>query len=304
MINTPVLFIPYDRPDIARISFNAIIDAKPNKLYVFCDGVNNTRNNNQAIEENKKLINLVDWPCEVFTKFLNENLGAGKAVAEAINWVFDNEEYAIIIEEDCVATKSFFYFCEILLEKYQHDTRICMISGNNYTPKYNYTENSYFFSKYGHIWGWATWKRVWRKYDFYMKDWTNFKEGNYISDVFHNKKVQKYHVKNFDIIYSKKEKHTWDLQWYYCRIKDNGLSIVPKDNLVMNIGAFGANTQKKCKFHFIPTFENFKIIKHPDFILCNDYYDRHHFKNHIYKKKTIFKKMYNRFLKIMNIDLK
>lgn len=283
--NTPVLFIPYDRPEIAEVTFSEIMRVKPRKLYVFIDGINKKYYNGEKIQKCKELLNSINWPCKLSTNFQTLNLGAGKAVPEAISWVFQNEESAIILEEDCVPAMPFFSFCNILLEKYKLDTRICMISGNNPSEYFNNTNDSYFFSKYGHIWGWATWKRAWDQYDFVMKDWPKFKETNQLSNIFTNKLEQKYHFQYFDKFYSKKEKHTWDIQWYYCRIKEYGLSIVPSNNLVMNIGVQGANSRGRNKAHFIPVNENYRIISIPQFVLCNSYYDINHFNQVLYTKR-------------------
>lgn len=297
--NTPILFIPYDRPAIAKKAFSTILKIKPIKLYVFVDGPNEKRNNSKEIEINKKLLDSIDWPCTVLTNFQISNLGAGRSVAEAITWVFKNEESAIIIEEDCVPTLSFFTFCDKLLEKYKDDNRICMISGNNYTEEKNAVEESYFFSKYGHIWGWATWRRAWAGYDFEMKDWPIFKDSNQLNNIFSTKKEQNYYLNYFNKFYLKEEKNTWDCQWLYCRLKNYGLSIVPKSNLVTNIGIQGANTIEINKAHFRKVSEDFNISKEPKFILCNAYYDKNHFKLWISKRKPIIIRMIRKILKFI-----
>lgn len=301
MINSPVLLITFNRPDTTQKVFDSIKRAKPAKLYVFNDG---PRSGNEqdllARKDIKNIISQVDWDCELLTNFPEKNLGCGPGVSSAITWAFNNEEALIILEDDTVPAAPFFTYCDILLEKYKDDTRICMISGNNYTENANNTDDSYFFSLYGHIWGWATWKRVWKNYDFEMKDWRNFKESDQICNVFNKKKEQKFFLTLFEKKFSSNIKGTWDYQWFYCRIKNYGLSIVPQNNIVTNIGFYGTHTNNRSKEHLIPVNENFKIINEPAFVLINAKYDNYHFKHFINKKKSFFKRIINKGLKILN----
>ena len=298
MIDSPVLLITFNRPETTKRVFEAIKIAKPSKLYVFNDGprLGNIQDLMTKVEI-LNILNYVDWECKLYTLFLDNNLGCGLGVVTAINWAFENEDSLIILEDDCLPGISFFHFSNYLLKKYKEDSRICMISGNNYTEKNNYTADSYFFSKYGHIWGWATWKRVWVKYDYEMKDWPNLVKTNNLKSIFKNKLELNFMKKYFDRIYNIEEKGTWDHQWFFCRIKEYGLSIIPSYNLVTNIGFFGVHTDKKSSVHLIPINENFVIKNEPLFVLCNIDYDNYHFKRIIYKKRNIFMRVYRKIKK-------
>jgi hypothetical protein len=173
-----------------------------------------------------------------------------------------------------------------------------MISGNNYSKDGNDTDASYFFSKYGHIWGWATWKRAWNKFDYEMKDWPSFRNTNQICNVFKGKREQRYFLKFYNKFFIKKEKGTWDYQWFYCRIKDYGLSIVPSRNLVSNIGFCGVHTNKQSNAHLKSVSENYEIINEPQFILCNSKYDSYHFRKHIKKRRTIVQRIFTKLIEI------
>lgn len=300
-ITAPILLIAFNRPDTTRIVFNKIRDAKPLKLYVAVDGPRgNKEGEDILVNEVRNIVKNVDWECEFQFLFRDHNLGCGIGVSSAITWAFETTEQLIIIEDDCLPAMSFFSYCNILLEKYKDDTRICMISGNNYTASVNNTDNSYFFSKYGHIWGWATWKRVWDKYDFEMKDWPMFRNTNQIYNVFNKKIEQRYFLNFFNKYYQVKEKGTWDYQWFYHRIKDYGLSIVPSQNLVTNIGVQGVHTGKETDAHFFHVNEDFKIQKEPQFVLCNAYYDKRHFKQWINKKPKFITKVIQKIGRIMS----
>lgn len=288
LANTPVLLIAFSRPDTAQQVFNAIRKARPGKFYFSVDGPRPGREEDvQNCQATRDIIKQVDWDCQVFTNFPEKNLGCAVGVSSAITWAFTNEDRLIILEDDTVPALSFFPFCEELLEKYLHDTRICMISGNNYTPEANGTEDSYFFSYYGHIWGWATWKRAWDKFDLKMSDWRIFRDTNQIQNVFPGKKEQKYFTRFYDVFLINKYKGTWDYQWFYCRLKELGLSIIPKNNLVSNIGVQGTHTNSKSQVHFFPADEDFILKKEPAFLLRNVNYDLHHFKKIINPKRSL-----------------
>lgn len=305
MIESPVILLTFNRPDTTRIVFEAIRKARPVKLYVFNDGPRSGNDADvKAREEIKKIINQVDWKCELISYFSDINLGCGLGVSGAITWAFKNEDRLIVLEDDTVPAMPFFSYCCTLLEKYKNDNRICMISGNNYSEEANANDDSYLISKYGHIWGWATWKRVWDKYDYEMKDWPIFKKTNQMRNIFTEKKEQKYFTKYFDNIFLKEIKGTWDFQWFYCRIKECGLSIIPQYNLVTNIGVKGVHTSGKSKAHFKPINENYKISKEPIFVLCNEYYDRYHFKQVINIKRSLIARILRKINKTVIAILK
>ena len=201
----PVLFIVFARPEYAKITFEAIRKTKPKKLYFYSNIARDEYPDEiQRNTEVRSLINEVDWECDLQKYFRSDYVTAGVSIASAITWAFKTTDRLIIIEEDCVPAQPFFSYCNTLLEKYKDDSRICMISGNNYTEKANITEDSYFFSKYGHIWGWATWKRAWDKYG----------EENFIFELvsklkfndmyFDNNKYMFFTTSEFRNIYNKK----------------------------------------------------------------------------------------------------
>jgi len=147
---------------------------------------------------------------------------------------------AIILEDDCLPDLSFFPFCQELLERYRGDCRIASITGSNLGERYVKTEYSYFFSQLGGIWGWATWKLQWQKFDRTLADWPRLKRENMLSEVFDHPGAVSYWTRVFDGMHDGTGPDTWDYQWFYTRLKNNSLNIIPHFNLVSNIG-FGAD---------------------------------------------------------------
>ena len=166
----PVLFLIFNRPETTIQVFSAIKKAQPNRLYIAADGPRPEYPDEvNHCKIARTIATNVDWDCEVKTLFRDQNLGCRLAVSQAIDWFFEQEPEGIILEDDCLPNQSFFWFCKELLEKYRNETRIMHIGGTNFQFGKNRTNYSYYFSRYAHIWGWASWRREWKYYDEKLK---------------------------------------------------------------------------------------------------------------------------------------
>jgi hypothetical protein len=279
-LSTPVAFIIFNRPDTTAKVFEAIRQAKPQKLLVVADGARNDRSNEaEKCAAARAVIDRVDWECEVLTNYSDINLGCKRRVSSGIDWVFSQVEEAIILEDDCLPAPSFFQFCETLLKKYRHDERIMMISGDNFYPEDDRVKDSYYFSKYVHIWGWATWRRAWQHYDVDMSSWQDFRDRGLLNAVCNDSIEAEYWLKTFNNV-AENLVDTWDHQWVYTCWQQSGLSIMPSVNLISNIGFRDDAT------HTLGTspLANLKVgsihnIIHPNFVVRNYYVDTYEFEN-------------------------
>lgn len=262
-LSTPVAFLIFNRPKLTEIVFEAIRKAKPQKLLVVADGPR-FQEEIENCQKAREVITQVDWNCEVLTNFSENNLGCKKRVSSGLGWIFSEVEEAIILEDDCVPAPSFFNFCQTLLEYYRYDERIMAICGENYYQgEANY---SYRFSKYSHIWGWASWRRAWKYYDVDMKTWREYKDKNFIASTCEDSWEQKYWIDKFKKVFEG-EIDTWDYQWMYNCFSQNGLSIIPRTNLISNIGYGIDATHTLSETHCanLPTSDIWSI-NHPPFI--------------------------------------
>jgi len=259
-MKTSVAFLIFNRPDTTEQVFAAIRQAKPPKLLVVADGPRVERPGEaEKCEATREIIKRVDWDCELLTNYSDINLGCKQRVSSGLDWVFANVEEAIILEDDCLPHLTFFQFCEELLNKYKNDERILMISGTNMLKKWKIDRQSYHFSYYGGIWGWASWRRAWDHYDVEMKLWSEPEVRKRIRDVLCDLKQYYNREKAFDNVYSGKI-DTWDYQWSFARLSQSGLSVVPSANLIANIGFSQEAT------HTINPFDkNANLSKHPMF---------------------------------------
>jgi len=235
-LQSPVLFLIFNRPDTTQRVFNEIRKAKPRYLYVGADGPRAEREGEaEKCRVTRAIIDQVDWDCKVYTLFRDSNLGCKAAVSSAITWFFENVEEGIIVEDDCLPNQSFFRFCDYLLRKYKDDERIMAISGTNLLKEWKSDSLSYFFSYYGGIWGWASWKRAWALYDVRMELWKKWSTRKKIKNLLDDREQWKEMKKIFRKVY-KDEISTWDYQWVFTKFVHSGLSIIPARNLVTNIG--------------------------------------------------------------------
>ncbi len=159
-----------------------------------------------------------------------------------MTWAFGQVEEAIVLEDDCVPHPSFFSFCTQLLARYRSDERIAMIGGSNHQLQTPATA-SYLFSRYFNIWGWATWRRAWRQMDLEMAEWPRLRSEHALAAFYPTREMQRYFERLFEMAYRGRV-DTWDIAWFYSCLFNSGLSVVPRVNLVSNIGVEGTHTSQ------------------------------------------------------------
>jgi hypothetical protein len=267
----PVIFIIFNRPETTRQAFEAIRAAKPGQLLVIADGPPSDRPGEaEKCAATRAIIDGVDWECEVKTNFSEANMGCRLRVSSGITWAFGLVEKAIILEDDCVPSASFFHYCDELLDLYENDERVMMVSGDNHLFGQGEMANSYYFSRYPHVWGWATWRRAWAKYDLSMAHWPEIRDRK-LFDQYLPKRGERYHWNSaFQSVY---EGHidTWDYQWVYSIWANSGLSIAPSRNLVRNIGfhAEATHTQGDSVYSSLEAAELGMPLTHPATVLAD-----------------------------------
>ena len=270
-MKTPIAFIIFNRPDVTKKVFQAIRQAKPPKLLVIADGARSDRPGEaKKCQATRAIIDGVDWECQVLTDYSDLNLGGMRRISSGLNWVFTQVERAIILEDDCYPHPSFFPFCEELLDRYQDDERVMNISGNNFQFGRSNTGYSYYYSRFHHCWGWATWSRAWQHYDMELKLWSEIRDGNWLEAILKQPDAVKYWYKIFQGIHEQKIDYGWDYRWTFACWIQNGLTVLPHINLVSNIG-FGPEAthtiDRNSKYANLPTQEMPFPLKHPPFII-------------------------------------
>ena len=226
----------FNRPRPTKRVFDQIKKVKPQRLYIASDGPRVSKEGEKSLvsEIRENLLSAVDWNCEVKTLFRDRNLGCGHAVSEAVTWFFNNEEMGIILEDDCLPSLSFFFFCDQLLNEYKDDEQVFLISGDNRSSSSISIVEDYAFIKYPLIWGWASWRRVWNNYDFQISRWPQLKSK--IMSSFELSGTKRYWYQAFETIYNQDEKKSWGYQLCFSCLSQQKKCIVPAKNLISNIG--------------------------------------------------------------------
>lgn len=243
----------FNRPEETARVFERIRQARPRTLLVIADGPRND-GEHDLVERTRAVVQNIDWSCDVRVNASATNLGCRKRVSSGIDWVFNEVNEAIILEDDCLPDPTFFRFCDEMLERYRDDQRIMHVGGTNFQLGARPTQDSYYFSAINQIWGWATWGRAWRgHYDVTMKRWPQMRETAFLRDLIGDEPASRV-ARGFDNIHSGKT-DSWDNQWTFAMWLASGLAVLPAMNLISNIG-FGQNATHTKK-------ANSAIANHP-----------------------------------------
>lgn len=297
----PVLLIFFNRIDTTEITLKEIRKVKPPRIYLACDGARNDEEAQKIQSVREQVLSLIDWQCEVFTRFLDKNVGCKVGVSSAITWLFENEKNGgIILEDDCVPNVSFFRFCDEMLERYKDAENVFMVSGwsnldfapnisvDNLAPKATLQED-YYFSKYSHIWGWATWARAWAKCSFDI----NNLESNLQQFDFCSKDEEQCWRIAFE--YCQQDRiDAWSYYWLYTIWQYKGLYVYPKNNMIKNIGfnrPDSAHTTESYKLENTPVYDLTFPLKHPKTIEQNKWLDEINYKTVFHEQETTRQKI-------------
>ncbi len=240
-LETPILFLVFNRPATTRVAFESIRSMRPATLYVAADGPRpEVEGEADKCAEARRITTAVDWPCQVHTLFRDRNFGIGKGVAAAITWFFKNVPEGIVLEDDCVPSASFYRFCEELLSYHRDDQVVMHISGNNFQYGRRRGEASYYYSQYTHCWGWASWRRAWQHFDL-------------------------------SLLAAASRPYVWDGEWLLAVRSQKGVAVLPNVNLVRNIG-FGpdaTHTTTLERYALLPAEEMEFPLRHPKQIMVD-----------------------------------
>lgn len=281
-LQTAVLFLIFNRPDVTAQVFDTIRQARPPRLYVAADGPRLGRPGEvQRVAQARAVATAVDWPCEVKTLFRDKNLGCKAAVSGGITWFFEQEEQGIILEDDCLPNQSFFWFCEELLNRYADENEVSTITGGNFQSGADRNEGTYYFSRYNHVWGWASWRRAWRCYDGELLFWPEWKKSEDWAREIPDKVERSYWTKVFDRMFDK-QIDTWDYPWMASVWFSGGLTATPNVNLVSNIGhgADATHTLNANSPLADMATKDLGVVEHPTEVVQDIEADRYVFDHH------------------------
>ncbi len=310
-LTTPVAYLVYNRPQHVARTFEAIRSAKPEILFLIADGPKpDSETDGAKCREVRRLLENIDWPCTVFRNYAEKNLGLKARVSSGLDWVFSQVDRAIILEDDCQPHPDFFEFCDSLLDRYESDERVWVITGDNFQEGGVRGEASYYFSKHPHCWGWATWKRAWKHFKPDITFWPEWSLSQEWMQSHSGDEEERYWKAIFQNVYEGKI-NSWAYPWTACVWYHHGLTVTPNVNLVTNIGfgADGTHCLHEDDRLTIPT-QGILPLKHPSSIDRNPEADQFVSEKHFIKKeapnrggsKSLFMKMKGLFLRLFVIQ--
>lgn len=281
-VDTPVLLLVWRRPNALRQVIDAIRPVAPSRIFVACDGPSPDRPADaQKVAATREVIEQeIDWPCQVEKLYSDVNQGCRLGVSRAITWFFEQVEEGIVLEDDCVPHPDFFPYCAELLERYRHDMRVWCISGSNFQDGQWRGDGSYYFSRYNHCWGWASWRRCWQHYDADLAQLTSLCDLGLLQTVFEFPKEQLYWQRIWKRLLETGRPDSWAYRWSFTCISNGGLTALPNRNLINNVG-FGDDATHTTLGGFDTTIcSGIDPYQHPSFVLRDGLADRYTFANH------------------------
>ena len=241
-LDVPVVLIIFNRPEHTRAVFDEIAAVRPGRLFVIADGPRPGRPEDaRKCAASRAILDRLNWRCDVRTDFAETNLGCGRRIASGLDWVFDQVDRAIILEDDCLPDMSFFRFCAEILDKYQDDPRIRTITGSSFLRGKTRSRWSYYFSKFHCTWGWATWRRSWQDVDISMQNWPEVRDGGWLIDILGSRRKARFFASRFDRTYQGRL-NSWTYPYQFSCWLGNGLAVTPNRNLISNVGSGEAAT--------------------------------------------------------------
>lgn len=273
MTSPPVLLLVFNRPEVTARLLDAVRAARPERLFIAADGPRRDRPEDAGrCEATRRVFDAIDWPCRVERLFREDNVGLDLAVISGISWFFTQVDAGVILEDDCLPAPELFPYSHELLGRYADNERVMHVSGLNMRPETAFSPHSYFFTRAGHIWGWATWRRAWDRFDRGMSGWPAMRDAYTRSAP----PLQRALRRKFAAAYAGR-KRTWARVWYYSVARHDGLAIVPSTNLVTNIGFDGDGTNTRGGAHPLRVGTSRRLtfpLDHPPGLAPNAAYER------------------------------
>lgn len=268
--NVPVLLNVFNRPEKTKQLINALRIVRPRQVFLAADGPRPDRNEDiDKCRSTCKELSKIDWPSEQKTLLRDQNLGCDLAVSGAISWFFEHIDYGLIFEDDCVPHPDLFRFAEEIFERFSEDKRIMQISGLSPYPTRQHPYDYHFGRKF-RCWGWGTWKRAWSQYsdsvEVYADQIEAILRSYYPSQVLYIQRMKQYDA------FHRGDRDNWDFKWNLACYANNGLAVVPENNLVVNNGFDEDSTHTKNKNHWLVglKFEPLNFpLRHPPFVYAD-----------------------------------
>jgi hypothetical protein len=297
-----VLITAFNRPDRLAEVLRALAPQAPARLYVSCDGPRpHVAGEAERVGMVRAMLANPPWPCRIEARFLPANGGCGVAMSGALDWFFEREEQGVVLEDDCVPSPDFLPFCAEVLARHAHDERVMSVLGTRHAAENRGQRAAYSYSRLFAPWGWASWRRAWRRYRVDASGWrAEFGAAGLASRGLAPASVRGWSRKLDWAAAGGAAPKAWAYQWNYAHFRHDGLAVLPRTNLISNIGfdAGATHTDRASPWAALPVGRLAWPLAHPVRIEPDHVADTHRERWHMNHRPWLPRKwwqMRNRF---------
>jgi hypothetical protein len=168
MTQSPMLIIAFNRPHKLRQLIGSLRSSRPPLVMIAVDGPRaHIPSDDSLVRETQSVVSEIDWPCKIYTRFREANLGLQTAYVDAVNWAMSEFGETIVIEDDVIAGPELYEFLNLSLGQFRNDHSIGQINGYNFAPIHALSEPNYSrrVTRYPTSYCWASWSRSWNLID-------------------------------------------------------------------------------------------------------------------------------------------
>lgn len=227
---TPVVIFVYKKATSLNDIFYAVKNYQPSCLYIVIDKPKDNTASKEC-EKVKTVVSSFNFNAPVNILSPNQHQGIINIFSFGLDAVFQQEEQAIILEDDTIPSPAFFDYCNIMLARYKKDSDIGCINGCNLGIDKSLKDIG-LASVSLPFWGWATWASRWNEQPKDWPFWDNFSTNKNYRQSFPSKFTVLPEAFNRNRIKPK----SWDLKWSMFLLSQSKKTIIPGVNMITNTG--------------------------------------------------------------------
>jgi hypothetical protein len=232
LANPAVLIIAYRRTGEVKRILQECKENNIGRIYVALDGPKN--GNTEGKKDNEAIREVVadfqkNYYGVITTLFRDQNVGCAASCLSACDWAFENEEYLIVLEDDCIPSGYFFEFARSSINRIDSDSNIWLACGTQFAPS-DIQNDSWVLSSYALIWGWVTSQAKWKEISFAIRSGNLIPRNIGISPwerIYWNQGSRRAYSGWKDV---------WDTILLQQMIANKKYAILPSEPLITNVG--------------------------------------------------------------------
>lgn len=238
----PIVLFTYNRLSHTRQTIEALranVYAAESRLYIYSDGPKN-ESADKSVREVRDYLHSVTGFKEIHIVERARNWGLAENIIDGVTKIVNEYGKIIVVEDDIVTSKYFLKYMNDALEVYRENSKVMEISGYMYPiKKEKKTLSEAVFVKAGFCWGWGTWKDRWQYFDRNPRKFVeSFSEKDiYDFEVEGSTGAWQQVVDNYSGAL-----YTWAVFWDVAMFLKDGLTLVPRKCMSMNIGMDNTGT--------------------------------------------------------------